>query len=132
MRIDLTSVFVDDQKAALAFYVDVLGFRKRHDVPLGEHRWLTVASPEQADGPELLLEPSAHPAVGPYRDALRADGIPAVQFTVDDVAAEVDRLAALGVEVVQPPVDAGEVVIAMVDDSCGNLVQLVSPSPPPA
>lgn len=127
MRIELTSVFVDDQEAALAFYVDVLGFSKRHDVPLGEYRWLTVASPEQPDGPELLLEPSAHPAVGPYRDALRADGIPAVQFAVDDVAAEVDRLAGLGVAVVQPAVDAGEVAIAVIDDTCGNLVQLLGP-----
>jgi len=131
MRIELTSVFVDDQAAALAFYTDVLGFEVRHDVPLGEHRWLTVVSPEQPDGPELLLEPAAHPAVGPYRAALRADGLPAGQFTVDDVEAEVERLGSLGVEVVQPPIDLGDVVMAVVDDTCGNLVQLVSPPPPP-
>jgi catechol 2,3-dioxygenase-like lactoylglutathione lyase family enzyme len=87
MRIQLTSIYVDDQRAALAFYTDVLGFSKHHDVPIGEHSWLTVVSPDSPDGPELLLEPADHPAVKPYRDALVEDGIPLAQFAVDDVEA---------------------------------------------
>lgn len=126
MRLNLISVFVDDQRAALAFYTDVLGFTKRHDIPLGEASWLTVVSPESPDGPELLLEPAGHPAVGPYRDALVADGIPLAQFTVDDVAAEHERLTGLGVQFTQPPTDMGTVVTAVFDDTCGNLIQLVS------
>lgn len=129
MRIELTSIFVDDQRAALAFYTDVLGFTKRHDIPLGEAAWLTVVSPEAPDGPELLLEPAGgHPAVKPYRDALAEDGIPLVQFAVDDVAAEYERLTARGVTFTQPPTDAGPVVMAVFDDTCGNLVQIVSPA----
>ncbi|GAA4780042.1 VOC family protein [Actinomycetospora chlora] len=129
MRIELTSIFVDDQRAALAFYTDVLGFTKRHDIPLGEAAWLTVVSPEAPDGPELLLEPAGgHPAVKPYRDALAEDGIPLVQFAVDDVAAEHERLTARGVVFTQPPTDAGPVVMAVFDDTCGNLVQIVSPA----
>ena len=92
MRINLTSLYVDDQRAALAFYVDVLGFTKRRDVPIGDDSWLTVVSPESPDGPELLLEPAGHPAVKPYRDALVEDGIPLAQFAVDDVEAEYARL----------------------------------------
>lgn len=126
MRIRLTSVFVDDQRAALAFYTDVLGFTVRHDMPLGDASWLTVVSPEDPDGPELLLEPAGHPAVKPYRDALVADGIPLVQFAVDDVHAEHERLVARGVTFTQPPTDAGPVVMAVLDDTCGNLVQIVS------
>lgn len=126
MRLNLISVFVDDQRAALAFYTDVLGFTKRHDIPLGEASWLTVVTPESPDGPELLLEPAGHPAVGPYRDALVADGIPLAQFTVDDVAAEHERLTGLGVQFTQPPTDMGTVVTAVFDDTCGNLIQLVS------
>jgi catechol 2,3-dioxygenase-like lactoylglutathione lyase family enzyme len=128
MRIHLTSVYVDDQRAALAFYTDVLGFRVKQDIPLGEDAWLTVVSPEQPDGPELLLEPSSHPAVKPYRDALAEDGIPLVQFAVDDVRAEHERLAARGVEFLQPPTDVGPVVVAVFDDTCGNLVQIASPT----
>src|SRR5690242_19993064 len=129
MRINLVSVFVDDQRAALAFYTDVLGFEKKHDIPLGEAAWLTVVSPEDPDGPELLLEPAGHPAVKPYRDALVEDGIPLVQFAVDDVAGEYDRLVARGVVFTQPPTDAGPVVVAVLDDTCGNLVQIVSEKP---
>lgn len=129
MRINLTSVFVDDQRAALAFYTEVLGFVVRHDVPLGADAWLTVVPPEAPDGPELLLEPAGHPAVAPYRAAMRADGIPLVQFAVDDVRAEHARLTALGVVFTVPPTDAGEVVVAVFDDTCGNLVQLVAPKP---
>lgn len=124
MRIQLTSVYVDDQRAALAFYTDVLGFTTHRDVPLGEDAWLTVVSPEAPEGPELLLEPSGHPAVKPYRDALRADGIPSVQFAVADVEAEHRRLTGLGVEFTQPPLDIGPAVIAVLDDTCGNLIQL--------
>ncbi|MFI5732942.1 VOC family protein [Kribbella sp. NPDC051587] len=127
MRINLVSVFVDDQRAALAFYTDVLGFTKKHDIPLGEASWLTVVSPDAPDGPELLLEPAGHPAVKPYRDALGEDGIPLVQFAVDDVEAEHARLTALGVVFTQPPTDAGMVMMAVLDDTCGNLVQIVSP-----
>ena len=129
MRIDLTSVFVDDQRAALAFYTDVLGFVKRHDVPLGDAAWLTVVSPDAPDGPPLLLEPSGHPAVKPYRDALMSDGIPAVQFAVDDVAAEHERLVGLGVAFTQPPTDIGTAVMAVFDDTCGNLVQILAQKP---
>ena len=96
MRIELISVFVHDQAEALAFYTDVLGFQKRRDIPLGQDSWLTVVSPDDPDGPEVLLEPSHHPAVKPYRDALMTAGIPVAQFLVDDVAAEYERLAAAG------------------------------------
>jgi catechol 2,3-dioxygenase-like lactoylglutathione lyase family enzyme len=126
MRIRLTSVYVDDQRAALAFYTDVLGFVPRQDIPIGEHSWLTVASPADPDGPELLLEPAEHPAVRPYRDALVEDGIPLAQFTVEDVEAEYARLTARGVVFTQPPTDVGPVVMAVLDDTCGNLIQLVS------
>jgi predicted enzyme related to lactoylglutathione lyase len=126
MRIELTSVFVDDQQAALAFYTDVLGFRKHHDIPLGGASWLTVVSPEAPDGPELLLEPAGHPAVKPYRDALVADGIPLAQLAVDDVTAEYERLTAAGVQFIQPPTDVGTATIAVFDDTCGNLIQIVA------
>lgn len=129
MRIRLTSIFVDDQRTALAFYTDVLGFTKRHDIPLGDDAWLTVVSPEDPDGPELLLEPAGHPAVKPYRDALVEDGIPLVQFAVDDVAAEYERLTARGVTFTQPPTDIGNAVVAVLDDTCGNLVQILAMKP---
>ena len=128
MRIELTSVFVDDQRAALAFYCDVLGFVPHQDVPLGEHAWLTVVSPERPDGPELLLEPVGHPAVAPFRAALAEDGIPALQLAVDDVAAEHERLVGLGVRFTQPPTAMGPVTTAVLDDTAGNLVQLVGPA----
>jgi catechol 2,3-dioxygenase-like lactoylglutathione lyase family enzyme len=126
VKIQLTSIFVDDQRAALAFYTDVLGFSVRHDIPLGDASWLTVVSPEDPDGPELLLEPAGHPAVKPYRDALVEDGIPLVQFAVDDVEAEHRRLTDRGVVFTLPPTDAGPVMMAVLDDTCGNLVQIVS------
>ncbi|GAA1754837.1 MULTISPECIES: VOC family protein [Streptomonospora] len=124
MRINLTSVFVDDQEKALRFYTDVLGFVKKHDVPLGEDRWLTVVSPEDPDGTELLLEPSGHPAVKPFKEALVADGIPFTSFAVDDVKAEHERLRGLGVRFTQEPVDMGPVTAAVLDDTCGNLIQI--------
>lgn len=132
MRITLTSVYVDDQRAALAFYTDVLGFTKHHDVPIGDDAWLTVVAPDQPDGPELLLEPSGHPAVKPYRDALVEDGIPLLQLSVDDVEAEHERLTARGVVFTQPPTDIGPAVMAVFDDTCGNLVQIIAPKPAPA
>jgi predicted enzyme related to lactoylglutathione lyase len=129
VRIDLTSIFVDDQRAALAFYTDVLGFVKRDDIPLGADSWLTVVSPEVPDGPRLLLEPSGHPAVKPYRDALAADGIPLAQFAVEDVEAEHARLVERGVRFTQPPTDVGSAVVAVFDDTCGNLIQLFAAKP---
>ncbi|MFI8324358.1 VOC family protein [Streptomyces sp. NPDC085529] len=124
MRINLASVFVDDQEKALRFYTDVLGFVLKHDVPIGEDRWITVVSPEAPDGTELVLEPSGHPAVPPYKEALVADGIPATSFAVDDVHAEHTRLTGLGVRFTQPPVEMGPVTTAVLDDTCGNLIQI--------
>ena len=124
MRIYITSVLVDDQDKALGFYTDVLGFQKKTDVPLGEARWLTVVSPEAPQGPELALEPDAHPAAKPYKAALVADGIPATSFAVDDVHAEFQRLRDLGVRFTQEPVEMGGVTTAVFDDTCGNLIQI--------
>ena len=125
IRITVTSVFVDDQSAALDFYTRVLGFEPKNDIPLGgDARWLTVVSPASPDGVELLLEPSGHPAVGPYKAALVEDGIPATSFGVDDIQAEFERLTARGVRFVQPPTDMGPVIVATLDDTCGNLIQI--------
>jgi catechol 2,3-dioxygenase-like lactoylglutathione lyase family enzyme len=125
MRIHLTSVLVDDQDRALRFYTEVLGFVKKTEVPLGQHRWLTVVSPEAPDGVELVLEPDEHPAVKPFKEALVADGIPFTSFAVADVHAEVERLRALGVTFTQEPLQMGPVTTAVLDDTCGNLIQLV-------
>jgi catechol 2,3-dioxygenase-like lactoylglutathione lyase family enzyme len=126
MRINLTSVPVDDQAKALRFYTEVLGFVKKTEVPLGEHRWLTVVSPEAPDGVELVLEPDGHPAARPFKEALVADGIPFTAFTVADVPAEVERLQALGVRFTQEPLTMGPVTTAVLDDTCGNLLQIQS------
>ena len=126
MRITLTSVFVHDQAEALRFYTDVLGFVTKNDVPLGEHRWLTVVSPEQPGGVELVLEPDGHPAAKAYRAGLVADGIPCNSFTVADVQAEYERLTALGVTFTQPPTAMGPVTTAVLDDTCGNLLQIAA------
>ena len=126
MRINLASIFVDDQVKALAFYTDVLGFEKRTDFPVGEARWLTVVSPEDPDGVELVLEPDGHPAVGPFKRALVADGIPFTSFTVGDVVTEHARLVAAGVEFTQPPTAMGPMTTAVFDDTCGNLIQIAS------
>ncbi|WP_097868726.1 VOC family protein [Streptomyces sp. rh34] len=129
MRINLTSVFVEDQEKALRFYTDVLGFVKKHDVPLGgEARWLTVVSPEDPEGTELLLEPNEHPAVKPYTTALVEDGIPATAFAVDDVQAEFERLCGLGVRFTQEPLEMETVTTAVLDDTCGNLIQIMHSS----
>jgi catechol 2,3-dioxygenase-like lactoylglutathione lyase family enzyme len=127
MRINLTSVLVDDQAKALAFYTGVLGFVKKADVPLGEHRWLTVVSTERPEGPELVLEPDGHPAAKPFKDALVADGIPFTSFAVEDVHAEYERLSAAGVRFTQEPAEMGPgVTTAVLDDTCGNLIQIVA------
>ena len=124
MRIHLTSVAVDDQQKALRFYTETLGFRLKHNIPLGEHSWITVVSEEAPDGTELVLEPAEHPAVRRYRTALVEDGIPFTSFAVDDIEAEYERLMAKGVRFVQPPTDLGTVITAVLDDSCGNLIQI--------
>ena len=126
MRINITSVLVDDQAKALDFYTEVLGFEKKTDLPTGDARWLTVVSPEDPDGVELLLEPDSHPAAGPFKRALVADGIPFTSFAVDDVAAEYARLESAGVEFTQPPTAMGPVTTAVFDDTCGNLIQIAS------
>jgi catechol 2,3-dioxygenase-like lactoylglutathione lyase family enzyme len=124
MQITLTSILVDDQARALAFYTDVLGFQKKHDIPMGEHRWLTVVSPEAPDGVELVLEPDEHPAAKPFKAALVEDGIPFTSFAVKDVAREFERLRGLGVRFTQEPATMGPVTTAVLDDTCGNLVQI--------
>jgi catechol 2,3-dioxygenase-like lactoylglutathione lyase family enzyme len=128
VRITLTSVLVDDQDKALRFYTEVLGFAKKTEIPLGEHRWLTVVSPEEPDGVELVLEPDEHPAAGPFKAALVGDGIPWTSFAVADVQAEFDRLSAAGVRFTQPPTPMGPVTTAVFDDTCGNLMQITSPA----
>ncbi|HVI37663.1 MAG TPA: VOC family protein, partial [Gaiellales bacterium] len=125
MRINLASVLVDDQEKALRFYTEILGFRKKTDVPLGEARWLTVVSADAPDGTELLLEPDGHPAAKPFKRALVADGIPYTSFAVDDVGAAHRELEQQGVRFVQPPTAMGDMVTAILDDTCGNLIQLI-------
>ena len=124
MRIHLSSVLVDDQDKALRFYTDVLGFEKKTEIPLGEHRWLTVVSPEDPEGPELVLEPDSHPAAKPFKEALVTDGIPFTSFAVGDITAEFERLQARGVRFTQEPVAMGPVTTAVFDDTCGNLIQI--------
>lgn len=124
IRITLTSLLVDDQDKALAFYTDVLGFEKKTDIPMGDHRWLTVVSPVDPDGIELVLEPDVHPAAGPFKQALVEDGIPFTSFTVDDLHSEYHRLKEGGVHFTQEPVERNGVSTAVFDDTCGNLIQL--------
>lgn len=128
MRVNLSSVPVDDQEKALRFYTEVLGFQKKHDIPMGEHRWITLVSPEDPGGVELCLEPDGHPAVKPFKAALVEDGIPYTSFAVKDVAAEHKRLESLGVRFTQPPVDYGTVTAAVFDDTCGNLIMIAQGS----
>ena len=123
-RINITSVLVDDQAKAHHFYTEVLGFVTKHDVDMGGPRWLTVVAPSQPDGPELLLEPDAHPAAKPFKAALLGDGIPYTQFAVEDINAEYQRLVGLGVTFTQAPTEMGPVTVAVFDDTCGNLIQL--------
>jgi catechol 2,3-dioxygenase-like lactoylglutathione lyase family enzyme len=124
MRINLASILVDDQDKALRFYTEVLGLVKKEDIPIGEFRWLTVVSPEEPNGTELVLEPDAHPAAKPFKEALVSDGIPFTSFAVDDVQKEFERLRERGVRFTQEPVAMGPVTIAVLDDTCGNLIQI--------
>ena len=126
MRINLTNVLVDDQEKALVFYTETLGFVKKHDIDLGEARWLTVVSPDEPDGVELLLEPDEHPAARPFKEALVSDGVPFTSFAVEDVNAEFNRLRSLGVLFTQEPTDMGPTRTAILDDTCGNLIQIAS------
>ena len=124
MKINVTSVFVDDQKKALEFYTNILGFQKKTDIPVGEYSWLTVVSPQLPDGVELLLEPDQHPAARKFKEALVEDGIPFTSFAVDDLDAEYERLTKAGVRFTQEPTEMPTVKIAVFDDTCGNLIQI--------
>ncbi|WP_395106795.1 VOC family protein [Actinomadura sp. SCN-SB] len=126
MRINVTSVLVDDQEKALRFYTETLGFQKKNDLPAGESRWLTVVSPEEPDGVELVLEPDEHPAAKPFKEALAGDGIPFTSFAVDDVHKEYERLRGLGVRFTQEPTQMGPLTTAVLDDTCGNLIMIAS------
>ena len=132
MRITTASIFVDDQAKALDFYTTKLGFQLKTDVPAGAYRWLTVVSPQAPEGVELLLEPSEHPAVRPFKEALVADGIPFNSFGVEDAQAEYERLVGLGVRFVQEPTPMGPVTAAVLDDTCGNLIMIAEMTDPEA
>jgi predicted enzyme related to lactoylglutathione lyase len=125
MKIIVTSLFVQDQEKALEFYSEKLGFIKKTDVPVGEYRWITLVSPEDQDGTELLLEPNAHPAAKEYQKKISAEGIPATMFGVADIHNEYKRLLEKGVKFTMEPTKVGEVTIAVLDDTCGNLIQIV-------
>jgi predicted enzyme related to lactoylglutathione lyase len=125
MKIIVTSIFVDDQDKALEFYSDTLGFVKKHDVPTGEYRWITLVSPEDQTGTELLLEPNQHPAAKEYQEKLFADGIPVTMFGVADIHAEYKRLMEKGVKFFMEPTKMGDLTIAVFDDTCGNLIQII-------
>ena len=127
MRIKMTSLMVDDQSKALRFYTEVLGFKKKHDIPVGEYRWITVTS-EGRDDLELALEPNANPAGKAFQEAMFAQGIPVAAFEVGDIQAEFARLTAHGVAFTREPTNAGPVTISVFADTCGNLIQLYQPS----
>jgi len=127
LKVVVTSVLVRDQEKALRFYTEKLGFVKKHDVPTGEARWLTVVSPDRPDGCEVLLEPLGIPEAKTWQNALHAQGIPSTSFGVDDVDKEHERLTKLGVKFTMPPTDLGAVTIAVFDDTCGNLIQIAKP-----
>jgi predicted enzyme related to lactoylglutathione lyase len=125
MKIIVTSLFVEDQEKALAFYTDILGFIKKHDVPTGEYRWITLVSPGEQEGTELLLEPNVHPAAKEYQKKIVAEGIPATMFGVAEIHDEYKRLVDKGVEFTMEPTKMGDVTIAVFDDTCGNLIQII-------
>ncbi len=125
MKIRFTSVFVTDQDKALKFYTEVLGFVKKTDISAGEFRWLTVVSPEEPDGTELLLEPMGFPPAKTYQKALFEAGIPLTSFAVLDIQKEYERMKKLGVKFTQKPTKMGPVTTALFDDTCGNLIQIV-------
>ena len=124
MKIKLNSVIVQDQEHALQFYTDVLGFEKKVDIPLGEFRWLTVVSPDEPDGTQLVLEPNAHPAAAPYQKGLYESGVPLTSLSVDDIQGEFERLKEVGVTFTMEPTDVGTAILAVFDDTCGNLIQI--------
>ncbi len=128
MKIYLTSVYVDDQDKALKFYTEVLGFLKKSDFPVGQFKWLTVASPEEPDGVQLLLEPNDNPATKPFQKSLFEQGIAAASFAVSDVQKEYNRLKDLGVTFRMPPTPMGQATVAVFDDTCGNLIQIAQKS----
>jgi len=124
MRFKLTSIMVDDQEKGLRFYTDVLGFRKKHDIPVGEYRWITVTSPEGPDDVELALEPNANPAGKAFQTAMFTQGIPLAAFEVADLAGEFKRLTGHGVVFTKEPTPAGPITLAVFADTCGNLIQI--------
>ncbi|AET67510.1 lactoylglutathione lyase-like lyase [Desulfosporosinus orientis DSM 765] len=124
MKIIVTSIFVEDQDKALEFYSEKLGFIKKEDVPVGEFRWITLVSPDDHNGTQLLLEPNDHPAAKEYQKKIFADGIPAIMFGVADVRQEYRRLIGKGVKFTMEPTEMGNVTIAVFDDTCGNLIQI--------
>jgi catechol 2,3-dioxygenase-like lactoylglutathione lyase family enzyme len=128
VRIKLTSILVDDQDKALRFYTDVLGFRKKHEIPVGDYKWLTVVSPEGPDDLELSLEPNANPAAKVFQEAMFTQGIPLAAFEVSDIQGEYARLVKRGVAFTREPTTAGPVTIAIMSDTCGNLIQLYQPA----
>jgi catechol 2,3-dioxygenase-like lactoylglutathione lyase family enzyme len=128
MKIKLTSVFVDDQEKALKFYTDVLGFVKKQDFPVGQFKWLTVVSPEEPDAAELLLEPNDNPAALAFQQSVFQQGIPVATFIIEDIQAEFERLKTLGVRFTMEPTSMGPTTIAVLDDTCGNLIQIVQVS----
>jgi catechol 2,3-dioxygenase-like lactoylglutathione lyase family enzyme len=128
MRIKLTSIMVDNQDKALRFYTEVLGFKNKHDIPVGEYRWITVTSPEGPDDLELALEPNANPAGKTFQEAMFSQGIPLAAFEVTDIVSEFARLSAKGVAFTRQPTDAGPVTLAVFADTCGNLIQLYQPT----
>ncbi len=129
MRIEITGVLVDNQDKALKFYTEVLGFQPKHDIPVsGDDRWLTVVSPENPDGVELLLEPNGNPAARTFQQAIFEQGIPAAMFGVDDIQSEYNRLKELGVDFTMEPTEMGPVTIAIFKDTCGNLIQITQPN----
>jgi predicted enzyme related to lactoylglutathione lyase len=127
MRIKLNSIFVDNQDKALKFYTGTLGFKKSKEIPVGEFKWLTVASPDNVNDLELVLEPNANPAAKQFQEAIFKQGIPITAFEVDDIRAEHERLKKLGVMFTMEPTNAGPVTIAIFSDTCGNLIQLYQP-----
>ncbi|WP_437575200.1 VOC family protein [Sorangium sp. So ce887] len=127
MKIKLNSIMVEDQDRALKFYTEVLGFKKKHDIPVGEYRWITVVSPEGPDDVELVLEPNANPAAKTFQQAMFAQGIPLTAFEVTDLRAEFARLKERQVAFTQEPTPMGPVMVAVLSDTCGNLIQLYQP-----
>jgi catechol 2,3-dioxygenase-like lactoylglutathione lyase family enzyme len=128
MRVKLTSIMVDDQDKALKFYTEILGFKKKHDIPVGEYRWITVVSPEGPNDLELALEPNANPAGKTFQEAMFGQGIPIAAFEVSDIEKEFQRLSAKGVAFTRKPTPAGPITLAVFADTCGNLIQLYQPA----